>query len=193
MQLWLWLDPSTQKSLPAYPEKGILGNCIAANIKYGRTYLLRLQKSNFSDANFFELTIVIFRGNVSFTVKKAIIKLVVGGMEYSDIQLFVIRVAILSQLSEYCCISVTCRSNCSLFHKKAILKIRIFFFFLPNTLEHLLLNNVDKYFNIYAFTGNKTWQNKRNVTKNFAVRFSLLKCFNSWINPFRTTGLFLYS
>ena len=79
------LDPSTQKPLLSYPEKGIFGNRIAADIKYGRTYLLTLPKLNFSDANFFELTIVIFRGNVSSTVKKAIIKLVVEGIEYSVI------------------------------------------------------------------------------------------------------------
>ena len=81
LRMLFTLDPSTQKPLFTYPEKGIFGNCIAADIKYARTYLLTLQKLNFSDANFFELTTVIIRGNSS-NVKKAIIKLVVEGMKY---------------------------------------------------------------------------------------------------------------
>ena len=44
------LDPSTQKPLLAYIEKGIFGNCIAADIKHGRTYILTLQELNDSDA-----------------------------------------------------------------------------------------------------------------------------------------------
>ena len=76
------LDPSTQKPF-AYTENTTLGNRIAADIIYGRTYLLTLQKLNYSDANVFELEIVTIRGNVPSTVKRAIIKLVVEGMEYS--------------------------------------------------------------------------------------------------------------
>ena len=76
------LDPSTQKPLLAYTENSTLGNRIAADIKYGRTYLLTLQKLNYNDTNFFELEIVIIRGNVPSIVKKSIIKLVVKGMEY---------------------------------------------------------------------------------------------------------------
>ena len=75
------LDPSTQKPLLAKTEV-TFGNRIAADIKYGRTYLLTLQKLNYSDANYFELNIVIIRGDVTSIVKKAIIKLVVEGMEY---------------------------------------------------------------------------------------------------------------
>ena len=33
LRMMFTLDPSTQKPLLAYPEKGILGNCIAAYIK----------------------------------------------------------------------------------------------------------------------------------------------------------------
>ena len=76
------LDTSTQKPLLAYPKKGIFGNRIAADIRHGRTYILTLQKLNDSDANSFELGIVIARGNVSSIVKKATIRLIVAGMEH---------------------------------------------------------------------------------------------------------------
>ena len=75
------LDPGTQKPLPVVAEK-IYGNRITADINDGKTYLLSLQKLDYSDARFFELTVLITRGHIASTVKKSIIQLTVEGVDH---------------------------------------------------------------------------------------------------------------
>ena len=54
--------------------------------------------------------------------------------------------------------------------------------------------HVEKFFTytIFAFSSHETGQNERSATKNFAARFSSWKYFKGWIDPFHSTGLFLY-
>ena len=75
------LDPGAQKPLPVVAEK-IYGNRITADINDGKTYLLSLQKLDYSDARFFELTVLITRGHIACTVKKSIIQLTVEGVNH---------------------------------------------------------------------------------------------------------------
>ena len=75
------LDPGAQKPLPVVAEK-IYGNRITADINDGKTYLLSLQKLDYSDASFFELTVLITRGHIASTVKKSIIQLTVEGVDH---------------------------------------------------------------------------------------------------------------
>ena len=75
------LDPGAQKPLPVVAEK-IYGNRITADINDGKTYLLSLQKLDYSDASFFELTFLITRGHIASTVKKSIIQLTVEGVDH---------------------------------------------------------------------------------------------------------------
>ena len=74
------LDPGAQKPLPVVAEKKY-GNRITADINDGKTYLLSLQKLDYSDASFFELTVLITRGHIASTVKKSIIQLTVEGVD----------------------------------------------------------------------------------------------------------------
>ena len=75
------LDPGTQKPLPVAAEK-IYGNRITADINDGKTYLLSLQKLDYSDPSFFELTVLITRGHIASTVKKSITQLTVEGVDH---------------------------------------------------------------------------------------------------------------
>ena len=75
------LDLNTQKPLPVKSKK-VFGDRIKADIKDGETYLVTLQKLNYSDENSFELTVVITRGNASSLRKTGIIQLIVEGMEH---------------------------------------------------------------------------------------------------------------
>ena len=75
------LDPGAQKPLPVVAEK-IYGNRITADINDGKTYLLSLQKLDYSDASIFELTVLITRGHIASTVKKSIIQLTVEGVDH---------------------------------------------------------------------------------------------------------------
>ena len=75
------LNPATQKPLPVVAEE-IYGNRIAADINDSKTYLLLLQKLDYSDASFFELAVLITRGHIASTVKKSIIELTVEGIDH---------------------------------------------------------------------------------------------------------------
>ena len=75
------LDPGTQKPLSVVAEK-IYGNRIAADINDGKIYLLLLQKLDYSDASFYELTVLITRGHIASTVRKSIIQLTVEGVDH---------------------------------------------------------------------------------------------------------------
>ena len=74
------LDPNTQKPILGNAEN-IFGNRTVAEIKDGKTYLLTLQKLNYNDANFFELTIITLPGDVTSIRKKVVIHLIVEGMK----------------------------------------------------------------------------------------------------------------
>ena len=73
------LDPGTQKPLLVFADK-IYGNRITADISNDKTYLLTLRKLKYSDASFFELTVLITRGDIASTFKRAIIQLKVKNM-----------------------------------------------------------------------------------------------------------------
>ena len=74
------LDPGTQKPLLVFADK-IYGNRITADISNDKTYLLTLRELKYSDASSFELTVLITRGDIASTVKRAIIQLTVEGKE----------------------------------------------------------------------------------------------------------------
>ena len=80
------LDPTTQKSLPAYAEK-TFGDRISSEIKDGKTYLLTLKKLKYNDTNSFELRILTIRGGFLSNQKTAVIRLIVEGMNYMVIYL----------------------------------------------------------------------------------------------------------
>ena len=73
------LDPGAQKPLLVFADK-IYGNRITADISNDKTYLLTLRKLKYSDASFFELTVLITRGDIASTFKRAIIQLKVKNM-----------------------------------------------------------------------------------------------------------------
>ena len=75
------LDPTTQKSLPAYAEK-TFDDRISSEIKDGKTYLLTLKKLKYNDTNSFELRILTIRGGFLSNQKTAVIRLIVEGMNY---------------------------------------------------------------------------------------------------------------
>ena len=74
------LDYVKQKPLLGDAKK-IFGDRIEADIKDGKTYQLILRKLTCSDANFYELRIVLIRGDVASVLKKAEIQLTVEGMQ----------------------------------------------------------------------------------------------------------------